>query len=1087
MLTRHWQSVLTVALALGVFAIDLAIGGALAVQVLYIAVMVLTLSFSDRRSTLLLAVFSTGLTFAGYWFSDLAETSAYIAILNRLLAVFAIWTVWLLADQRKQSELQLLTANESLDGRVRERTTELEATIARMNSEVGAREQMQSQLEEQSRLLHGLMDAIPDNIYFKDRDGKYLLINRAKALRSGLRDPGDAIGKTDFDFFSQEHAEAARDSERRMIDNGTPVAVAEERLVWPDGRVSWMSSIKVPLKDGQGRILGTLGISRDISEHHETRELLQQERDRLRTLIDNLPDLIFIKDEACRFLTVNRRLIEMYGQKSEQDLLGKSDYDFRSKELADFYHEDDQRVIRLGEPLINREEGFVDEHGEQRWILTNKVPFRSSDGRVRGLVGIARDITGRKQAEQELRAAKEAAEVANRAKSEFLANMSHEIRTPMNAVLGMTELVLDTDLSPEQRDYLQTVRGSAESLMDIINDILDFSKIEAGKIEIESIPFDLREVLGDTIKSLGVRAHAKSLELALHVQPEIPAWLMGDPHRIRQVVINLVGNAIKFTEKGEVVVDVSSSASDDQCCRLRLSCRDTGIGMTDAQMQRIFEAFEQADMSTTRRFGGTGLGLTISSRLVELMGGQLTAESRIGVGSRFSFELTFPKAQGPESPSLPPDVGRLIGLQVLIVDDNETNRRILVEMCRNWEMHPTAVAGAADALEVLRERAANGPAFDLVLTDAAMPDIDGFALSREIQSDKKLGSTVVMMLTSLDGMDDVKKCAELGITSYLIKPIKQSELFDAIVESLGISGVAEELASRIEATPTIRPLRVLLAEDSLANQKLACGLLKRWHHEVFVANNGREAVAAVLGREFDVVLMDVQMPERDGLEATAEIRHWETENHRSRLPIIAMTAHAMKGDRERCLEAGMDDYVSKPVRPKLLLDALLRFFPNTSGKGDAPPPAATDTLPVSRIADTVVVASGAAVSSPPCVDWSFALKSAYGDNELLREVVQAYLDEAPKLWSQLADAMTGRDATVVQRVFHTIKGSMRMFAARATTLAQTLEQAAHDGQLDDVASHVPEFQGQLAEFESELRSYLAGAAGVTAGTVATGG
>jgi PAS domain S-box-containing protein len=1086
--TLPWHAVPSALLAGAVFACDVALPSVIAAEFLYVAVLLLTLSARDRWTTPSIAVLCSVLTVVGHFFSTDSWSLLQGAAMNRALSLAAIWIVALLAGQRQRYVRRLVALNQSLDERVSERTEALASTIHDLHQVVARSEHAHNELERNQKLLTGLMDAIPDNIYFKDRQGRFLLINRAKAVRSGLASPDEAAGKTDFDFFTREHAEAAMAAEQSIIRTGEPRVDVEERLVWPDGAETWVSSTKVPLRNSQGEIIGTLGISRDITEHHRIQAALQRERDRLRTLIDNLPDLIFIKDEHCRFLTVNRPLARMYGCDDESELIGKTDHDFRPRELADFYVEDDQRVIRTGEPLVNREECFENADGERRWVLTTKAPLRAPDGRIVGLVGIARDITNRKQAEQELRTAKEAAEVANRAKSEFLANMSHEIRTPMNAVLGMTELLLDTELAHEQRDYLETVRGSAESLMDIINDILDFSKIEAGKVELEQIPFELREVLGDTMKSLGVRAHGKGLELALQVHPDVPEWLIGDPHRLRQIVVNLVGNAIKFTEEGEVVLEVSLTDGADENCRLRFKCADTGIGMTAEEQARVFNAFEQADMSTTRRYGGTGLGLTISSRLVNLMGGALSVESRPGVGSAFRFDAEFLPAAEVPAPRQPHDASRLIGLHVLIVDDNETNRRILLEICRSWDMNPVAVPDAGAAIAELRRAAGSGRSVDLVLTDASMPDVDGFTFAERVSKDPELKSTVVMMLTSLDGMGDARRCERLGIRSYLLKPVKQSELFDAIVLALGIDSVSSEAVAAEEPALRLPPLRILLAEDSLANQKLACGLLRKWGHEVTVANNGREAVAAVARQKFDLVLMDVQMPELDGLEATAEIRRQEERGQRH-LPIIAMTAHALKGDRERCLSAGMDNYVSKPVRPRQLLKAMAETIES---------PGHSKPLDDTRIgSDTVVIEpqhspeapvtkpaapAGTPASKPledgnaggACLDWTAARKAAFGDDELLREVVEAFLEEAPGILSCLSRAIDENSPQDAQRYAHTLKGNLRTFGAPSMQIAQAVEAAAAAARLDDARSQVPSLAESLDEVQLEMRQFLAG-------------
>jgi signal transduction histidine kinase/CheY-like chemotaxis protein len=523
----------------------------------------------------------------------------------------------------------------------------------------------------------------------------------------------------------------------------------------------------------------------------------------------------------------------------------------------------------------------------------------------------------------ELRAANDAAQAASRAKSTFLANMSHEIRTPMNAIIGMTELLLDTSLSAMQREYLTMVRDSGESLLSLINDILDFSKIEAGKLELESSVFDLRERLGDAVKSLAFRAHTKGLELACHIHPDVPDALVGDVGRLRQIVLNLAGNAIKFTDRGEVVVDVQGESRTGDQQQLHFSVRDTGIGIPPGKLDMIFKPFEQVDSSMARRFGGTGLGLAISSRLVELLGGRIWAESTPGVGSVFHFTVRFQLADATAERSIRCPLSAE-GRRVLVVDDNATNRLILEEMLESWQMNVSAVSSASQALQALHQASDAGQPFDLVLTDCHMPGQDGFELTQQVRHDPRLAATIILMLTSGAQVGDSARCEELGIAAHLMKPVKSSELLEAIGISLGFAVEIPEAAATAGASAAklgTSPLRILLAEDSLVNRKLALGLLEKHGHLVVVAGNGKEAVMAWESQPFDVVLMDVQMPDMDGLEATAVIRTKEKLVARH-TPIVAMTAHAMKGDRERCLEAGMDAYVSKPIRGPQLLESI---------------------------------------------------------------------------------------------------------------------------------------------------------------------
>jgi PAS domain S-box-containing protein len=748
-----------------------------------------------------------------------------------------------------------------------------------------------------------------------------------------------------YTHFIHPDDRAATQAAADSVAAGKELVSFENRYRCKDGSYRWMLWTATPFFEQQ-LIYAT---ARDITERKNMEEALARERNLLRTLMDHLPDHIFVKDIASKFVMANAATLRSLGATSLEEVLGKTDFDFLNREVAEHFFRDEQDVCRSGKPLLNREELLTDRAGEHRWLLTTKVPLRDSMGRVIGLVGMSHDISDRKTMEEQWRQAKETAEIANRAKSEFLARMSHEIRTPMNGILGMTELALDTALSPEQREYLQMVKTSAEGLLIVINDILDFSKIEAGKMELMPAPFTLRDSLNDSLRPFAVRARQKGLKLTWDIAPEVPDHLMGDLGRLRQVLVNLISNAIKFTERGEIDVSVTRLAAtrrgardaaalplgsrlteeDTDSCILHFEVTDTGIGVPGEKQCVIFEPFEQVEGGDNRRYGGTGLGLAIASQLVTLMGGHLEVESPAS-GGRQPPDSSHQGADAPRSPGS--------------------------------RFHFTARFGLAQG------------------TDKAMPG-----------------------------------------------------------EAMSAAG-ADPSASKEGQ----RPLRVLLAEDNIVNQRLAVRILEKRGHSSVVACNGKEAVDLLERERFDLVLMDLEMPEMSGFEATAAIRARERETGRH-IPILALTAHAMKGDRERCLAAGMDGYVAKPVQPRELYQAISELVPNAA------------------------MTEKAAARSLVVHDRSEALDHVGGDALLLRELTQVFLRDCPRMIDAVIDGLCAGDIDKVRRSAHSIKGAVTILGGKAAfEAALRLETLARQGDLGQAEPAWQALQQALEQFQQAL-------------------
>jgi len=747
-----------------------------------------------------------------------------------------------------------------------------------------------------------------------------------------------------------------------------------------------------------------------------------------------------------KLIRVNRALCGIVGY-SEVELLARSCYE-------DISHPDDiandkaqaNRLVAGEIVTYQLEKRYLHKDGSVIHCLRCVSLVRNGEGKPLYFVSQVQDISERKAAERQVREARLAAEAASKAKSEFLANMSHEIRTPMNGILGMTDLILETELSRDQRESLGLVKSSADALLTVINDILDFSKIEAGKLDIDPMPFFLGEVLGDSLKALAHRAHAKGLELAYDLHPDLPELVVGDAGRIRQVLTNLVGNSVKFTDKGEVVVRVELIGDNSNHYRVRYSISDTGIGIPREKLRSIFEPFTQVDGSTTRKYGGTGLGLTITARLVELMGGRIWAESEVGHGSTFHFEICFDKARESIARKVvvPAD---LRGVAVLIVDDNTTNRRVLSELVRRWGALPTCVESGAQALTELRRAMVAGASYPLVLLDAMMPEMDGFTVAEKVKRDPAIANTTILMLTSADGQGDAARCREVGISAYLIKPVKPTELNQAIAAALPSATITPVLPPINVVTPTSRPLRVLLAEDNAVNRLVVVRLLEKLGHTITIAHDGHEAVTAFAVHSFDIILMDVQMPQMDGFEATVAIREIE-KTAGGHMPIVAMTAHAMKGDRERCMANGMDDYIAKPIQ-RAELFRVLNWVADQSSR---------------RIEEVKA-------AEPLVCDRATAIRYLGGDDGLFLELAALFIADAPIQLANAQKAMRECDATSLRRVGHTLKGAADYLggtlavtaAKRVERIGESADWAAAPAAYEDLTREIDRFTSALAQ------------------------
>jgi two-component system sensor histidine kinase/response regulator len=795
-----------------------------------------------------------------------------------------------------------------------------------------------------------------------------------------------------------------------------------------------------------------------INQRKIAEAAMRESEEKYRTIIESIEDGYYEFNRQGTLTFCNSSLGKILGQ-SQQDLIGKDIHSILAQEIGQKLMQAFKAISLDGAAQSNELDwSFKKMDGSEGYFETTLSLIRDPRGEMIGFRGFLRDITRRKLAEA-MYQEKLTAEAASRSKSEFLANMSHEIRTPLNSIIGLVELSLDSDLTAEQREDLNVVRSAAYALLSLINDILDFSKIEAGKLELEAIPFNLKEFLGESLRIVASKAHEKNLELAYRVHSDVPEMIIGDPSRVRQIVLNLIGNAVKFTDKGEIILVVGPEVGDQNPYHLVFSVRDTGIGIPKKKQESIFGAFAQADGSTTRKYGGTGLGLAVSKQLVTLMDGHIWIESpvsagqttsegdAVGPGSAFHFTAHF-KQPVPdiESTTHIPDID-IRGITGLVVDDNLSNLEIIMEMMENWHLSPTGTTTPGKAKDILSEAQASGNPFGLVLIDSDMPEADGISLARWIKAQNNLDCKMILMNTSLRDRRQVD-IEDLNISSSITKPVRPSDLLDAIIGAVVQTKAGQEKerpAPKPAQGRQMQPLKILVAEDTPFNQKFITRLLGRWGHKAIIVGDGRKAVTAVSKDCYDLILMDVQMPEMDGFEATAKIRELE-EKKGAHTPIIAMTAHAMKGDRERCLDAGMDDYVPKPISSEALLNAIRILVPEHHGSNKEESPVIENAQPV--------------------FDKDALLKAFDNDWDFLKEVIDMFIADYPEMLNNIHDAIQAKDASTLRRTAHALKGMLGNFQVEtATQKAYNLEKMGSEENLEQATDIYAQLSTELDDLE----------------------
>ena len=932
--------------------------------------------------------------------------------------------------------------------------------------------EIEEKLKRSLEITEKIIDNIPIGMVIVGKDKEIQRINKAALAMTGYDTKEEIVGQSCHKSICP-----AKKGQCPITDLGQIVDQSEKTIMRKDGRQVPVYKTALPLEIDCHDVI--IEAFMDITILKEAENALLESRERLRIVMETIVDPVVVYDDQGKVTYLNQAFTRVFGW-SFDELLGQR-IDFVPDEEMPETQKAIAKVFQ-GERVSGFETRRRTKNSTTVAVRIGAALLMDTQGKPNGIVVNFQDITQEKEAQdklshmnQELNKAIEQAnmmarraEIANTAKSEFLANMSHEIRTPLNGVIGMTGLLLDTNLTNDQRHYANIVRNSGESLLTVINDILDFSKIEAGKLEMETIDFDLRSMLDNFASMMSLRIQKKNLEFLCAASPDVPALIQGDPGRLRQILTNLVGNAVKFTGKGEISVRAYLEKETEKDITLLFSIKDTGIGIPKEKHDTLFESFTQADSSTTREFGGTGLGLTISKKLCEMMGGKIGLKSEVDKGSEFWFTARFKKQEEPAYPVIPVQRPDMKGHHILVVDDNETNREILLGQLDSWGLRVKAAVDGPDALHEFYQADNDKDLFQIAILDMQMPGMDGLTLGKIIKSDDKLKSVHLVMMTSMGQVGDAKRFEKAGFAAYLIKPVGHSDLFGCL--STIISGNAKPQVERpIITRHTVRELqrkniRILLAEDNITNQQVATGILKKFGFVgVTTVLNGAQAVKELVASVYDLVLMDIQMPEMDGHEATRQIRKIESESGKKRIPVIAMTAHAMKKDRDKCIAAGMDDYVSKPVDAKALLEALERWLPKEKSIPDPPASEAGQTLRQEiKPKNNLIV-----------FDKDALMDRLMGDMELFETVISGFLEDMPKQIDILTKHINQKNSADAGRQGHQIKGASGNVGADALReIASEIDIAGKSGDLDGLSSLLPQLEEAFDQLKKAMEEII---------------